>query len=70
MKLSKAQRDLIHALPRATPNYYAPARKLVELGLAKWVEGNWQDRLELTDAGVLFVKADRDAWLDRSSYRE
>lgn len=38
MKLTKPQEEFLRAMPTTGVENYAPARKLVELGLAKMIE--------------------------------
>lgn len=49
-KLSKAQLDLLRSLPANVVEYYQPAKKLIEFGLAQW-SAKWEGRLERTAAG-------------------
>lgn len=52
--LTKAQYFLLVEIsdaPQATSSSYAPAKKLVEIGLAEWVPGKYTDHLAITDAG-------------------
>ena len=54
MKLSKPQMKLLAELPRRVVDYYAPAKKLVELGLAEWKKtpATWDSNfLERTPEG-------------------
>lgn len=44
-KLTKAQQDLYDKLPCTCVEYYAPAKRLVELGLAKFVNYGFSARL-------------------------
>lgn len=65
MKLSPAQRSLLietnvlHGT--ACVPHYAPAKKLVELGLAQWsVIGISAERLCITDAGRLALRKEAE----------
>lgn len=49
--LSRPQRELLLELPAMASDIYAPARKLVSLGLAQWVPYRFSDRLEPTELG-------------------
>lgn len=57
MKLTEAQKRLLVQIsnkPRMSVSYYAPARKLAELGLATWVDRRFATRwaiLEITQKG-------------------
>lgn len=49
MKLTKPQQELLDSLPTHCAESYAPAQKLVALGLAKWEPQRLsQDRLVAT----------------------
>lgn len=50
-KLTRAQITLLSGLPTSCVFYYPPAKKLVDLGLAKWANGSPGGRLVITDAG-------------------
>jgi hypothetical protein len=54
MKLTDPQKKLLRELPKRCVDYYAPAKKLVEFGLAEWKKTpvGWDnDFLERTPAG-------------------
>jgi len=58
IKLSAAQNELpqnIVERTRYTASYYAPAQKLVQMGLAQWV-GNDKGRLAATETGKAVAK--------------
>lgn len=62
-KLTLAQYCLlvdISDAPHPTASSYAPAKKLVELGLAEWVPGKYSDRLAITDAGRIALQPQGD----------
>lgn len=44
-KLTKPQKELLDSLPTPCAESYAPAMKLVAIGLAKWERGTLGDRL-------------------------
>ena len=55
-KLTKPQIELLADIEETScsaSTTYAPARKLVELGLARWVSGKYGDFLAITEAGRL-----------------
>ncbi len=51
IKLSKPQLALLETLPQHVVDSYAPAIKLVALGLAEWVESSFLVRLVASEAG-------------------
>ncbi|WP_172352730.1 hypothetical protein [Mesorhizobium sp. NZP2298] len=53
-KLTKPQIELLADLADTScsaSSTYAPARKLVELGLARWIDGKYGDFLAITESG-------------------
>jgi hypothetical protein len=59
MKLSKAQQALLADIPCAVSQSYAPARKLVALGLARWVHASYGGtRLEPTAKAIEAQRAE------------
>lgn len=61
MKLTPAQKLLLRELPTTCADFYPPAKKLVELDLARWEEGRFADTLVATEAGEELIKKLSDA---------
>lgn len=49
IKLTKPQRELLDSLPTTCADSFPPARRLVELGLARWEPRKFSDWLVRTE---------------------